>query len=65
MFHFFNVLKALARLSVYTEPEVLLPRFDQEEFLTEMFVAGPPKVCIKSNQIKLYICIYRRIYMVV
>ncbi|CAM9916628.1 unnamed protein product [Scytosiphon promiscuus] len=34
---------ALGRLSVYTQAEVLLPRFDQEEFLTEMFVAGPPK----------------------
>lgn len=31
-------------MSVYTEAEALLPKFGQEEFLTEMFVAGPPKV---------------------
>ncbi|CAM9308380.1 unnamed protein product, partial [Laminaria digitata] len=35
--------RALARMSVYTEAEVLLPKFGQEEFLTEMFVKGPPK----------------------
>ena len=39
-------MKAVIRLSVYTNAEVLLPRFDEEEFLTEMFVAGPPKVIL-------------------
>ena len=36
--------QAVSRLSVYTDAELLLPRFDEEEFLTEMFVGGPPKV---------------------
>lgn len=40
----FRPAQMLGRLSVYTEAELLLPRFDEEEFLTEMFVGGPPKV---------------------
>ncbi|CAM9707718.1 unnamed protein product [Pylaiella littoralis] len=46
--------RALARLSVYTEAEVLLPRFDPEEFLTEMFVAGPPKAFVHVQWETLY-----------
>lgn len=42
--------QALTRLSVYTEAELLLCKFDGEEFLAEMSMFGPPKVRENSRQ---------------